>query len=62
MNIRVCSVLFVSLFTAVAALAAPVSLRVGAATIELTDGTVFPQSPTEAVFIGHGVIRRRWPR
>jgi len=56
-NIRVRSVLFVSLFTAVAALAAPVSLRVGAATIELTDGTVFPQSATEAVFIGRGVIR-----
>jgi len=56
-NIRVRSVLFVSLFVATATLAAPVSLRVGAATIELTDGTVFPQTPTEAVFIGHGVIR-----
>src|ERR1041385_4238037 len=34
-----------------------VTLKAGAATIELIDGTVVPESPTEAIFIGRGSIR-----
>ena len=60
MNIRVRSALFV-LFAATSAVAAThvenVTLHAGAAAIELIDGTVVPETATEAVFIGRGAIR-----
>jgi hypothetical protein len=62
LNIHGRAALFLSLLAATTAIAAPVhvekvTLRAGAATIELTDGTVFPETSSEAVFIGRGSIR-----
>ncbi len=62
MNIHARAALFLSLLAATTATAAPVhvekvTLHAGAATIELIDGTVFPESSSEAVFIGRGSIR-----
>src|SRR6266568_2650463 len=61
-NIHGRASLFVFLLAATTAIAAPVhvekvTLRAGAATIELIDGTVFPETSSEAVFIGRGSIR-----
>ena len=62
MNIHGRAALFVSLLAATTAIAAPVhvekiTLQAGAATIELIDGTVVSETPSEAVFVGRGVIR-----
>src|SRR5947207_3259757 len=61
LNIHVRAALFV-LLAATTAVAAPVHvekivLQAGAATIELIDGTVVSETPSEAVFVGRGVIR-----
>jgi hypothetical protein len=62
LNIHARAALFVLLLAATTAIAAPVhvekvTLQAGVATIELIDGTVVSETPSEAVFVGRGVIR-----